>query len=61
MARYFSLCYAVLSILLTYLAGATRYSKSVGAWAALIMALAPGHVIAAQVARPDAFCRRSQP
>ncbi len=55
MARYFSLCYAVLSILLTYLAGATLYSKSVGAWAALIMALAPGHVIAAQVARPDAL------
>lgn len=55
MARYLSLCWAVLGILATYCLGQTLYSKAVGAWAALVMALAPGHVMVAQVARPDAL------
>lgn len=55
MARYFSLCWSMLGILAAYFLGATLYGKSVGAWAALIVALAPGHVMVAQVARPDAL------
>ena len=54
-ARCSSALFAVLAILFTYLAGATLFTPAAGAWAALALALAPGHVLAAQVARPDAL------
>lgn len=54
-ARAFSLLCAVLSIVLVYAVGATLYRPMAGAWAALILALSPGHLIVAQVARPDAL------
>jgi 4-amino-4-deoxy-L-arabinose transferase-like glycosyltransferase len=55
MARAGSALFAVLAIAVTYAAGATLFTPWAGAWAALILALAPGHVVAAQAARPDAL------
>lgn len=54
-ARVFSTLCAVLNIVLVYTIGATLYAPMAGAWAALILALSPGHVLAAQIARPDAL------
>ena len=54
-ARGASALFALLAILTTYFAGATLFGCMSGAWAAVVMALAPGHIIAAQIARPDSL------
>lgn len=54
-ARGASALFALLAILITYFAGAALFDGLSGAWAAMVLALAPGHIIAAQIARPDSL------
>ncbi len=53
--RATSVLCAVLTILFTYSAAAMLFTPAAGLWAALLLALAPGHVIIAQASRPDAL------
>ena len=52
-ARYLSLGYALLSVVLIYFAARTFFTHQVGLISAFVLAIAPGHVIWAQRGRPD--------
>jgi len=54
-ARYLQVALAALAVLLVYEAGRLFYDRRIGLIAALILALAPAHIVATQTVRPDAI------
>ena len=52
-ARYLSLAYALLAVVVLYFAARTFFTHQVGMISGILLALAPGHVIWAQRGRPD--------
>lgn len=54
-ARYLQVVLALVAVLLVYEAGRLFYDRRTGLVAALILALAPAHIIATQTVRPDAI------
>jgi len=51
--RFLSVCYALVTIYLTYQIGKLLFGRQVGLIAALILSLSPGHIFWAQRIRPD--------
>lgn len=54
-ARYFQVFLALLSVLLVYECGRMLYDRKTGLVAALILAVAPAHIVVTQTVRPDAI------
>ncbi len=54
-ARYLQVFLALLTMLLVYECGRLLYDRRTGLIAALILALAPAHIVATQTVRPDAI------
>ncbi len=54
-ARYVQVFLALLTMLLVYECGRLMYDRKTGLVAALILALAPAHIVATQTVRPDAI------
>lgn len=54
-ARYFQVFLALLSVLLIYECGRILYDRKTGLVAALVLAVAPAHIVATQTVRPDAI------
>lgn len=54
-ARYLQVFLALLTMLLVYECGRLLYDRRIGLVAALVLAVAPAHIIATQTVRPDAI------
>lgn len=54
-ARYLQVFLALLTVLLVYECGRLLYDRKTGLVAALVLAMAPAHVVATQTVRPDAI------
>ena len=54
-ARYLQVSLALLTVLLVYECGRLLYDRKTGLVAALVLALAPAHIVATQTVRPDAI------
>lgn len=54
-ARYLQVLIAVLTMLIVYECGRLLYNRKTGLIAALILAVAPAHIVATQTVRPDAI------
>lgn len=54
-ARYLQVVLALLTVLLVYECGRLLYGRWTGVVAALILAIAPAHIVATQTVRPDAI------
>jgi len=54
-ARYLQVFLALLTMLLVYECGRLFYDRKTGLVAALVLALAPAHIVATQTVRPDAI------
>ena len=55
LARYLQVFLALLTMLLVYECGRLLYDRKTGLVAALVLALAPAHIVATQTVRPDAI------
>jgi 4-amino-4-deoxy-L-arabinose transferase-like glycosyltransferase len=54
-ARYLQVFLALLTVLLVYECGRLLYDRKTGLVAAMVLALAPAHIVATQTVRPDAI------
>lgn len=54
-ARYLQVFLALLTVLLVYECGRLLYDRKTGLIAALVLAIAPAHIVATQTVRPDAI------
>ena len=55
LGRYFHTAIALLTILIVYECGRAFYGRKIGMLAAMVLAVAPGHIVCAQRMRPDEF------